>query len=184
MWEFITAATKTIFYDNCHWISDLTLEGAPQNSISWVHTVLQMASPAWIIFAVKSPTGYFMKSWFKTKAKTKLIFRSLNQSIWSFITHNTTEYHLLSPCRVLRFFFLNTTNSYFLFIFSAPRDIQRLKMRIRLILANKACLWHSENTATVSTFLVMLPHRIQLSIFYFLVVTSKTKTVSLRLFLK
>ena len=140
---------KTILCDNCHWISDLTLEGAPQNSISWVHTVLQMASPAWIILAVKSPTGHFMKSWFKTKAKTKLlIFRSRNQTIWSFMTHNTTEYHLLSPCRVLLCFLKNRTNPYFLFIFSAPRDIQHLKMRIRLILANKASLCHSENTSS------------------------------------
>ena len=118
MWEFATAAMKTIFYDNCHWISDLTPEGAPQNSISWVHTVLQTASPACIIFAVKSPAGHFMKPWFKTKAKTKLlIFRSLNQSIWSFMTHNTTEYHLLSPCRVL-LCFQKKKKKYNKFIFS------------------------------------------------------------------
>ena len=149
---------KTIFYDNCHWISDLTPEGAPQNSISWVHTVLQTASPACIIFAVKSPAGHFMKPWFKTKAKTKLLtFRSLNQSIWSFMTHNTTEYHLLSPCRVLLCLQKkkkkNTTNSYFLFIFSAPRDLEHLKMRIRLILANKAPLCHSENISSNAAIL-------------------------------
>ena len=71
----------------------------------------------------------------------------------------------------------NITNPNFLFIFSALREIKLLKMRIRLeVVTGKASLCHSD----ISSVAAALD---SISI-YFLELTSKTKTLSLRLFLK
>lgn len=86
MWEFITAATKTIFYDNCHWIKWLNSRRSPTKQYFLSPYSLANGIIGMDYFTLSNQLEYFMKSWFKTKAKTKLlIFRSLNQSIWSFV---------------------------------------------------------------------------------------------------
>ena len=150
MWEFATAAMKTIFYGNCHWISDLTPEGAPQNSISWVRTVLQRHHLHGLFSLSNLQLGILWSHDLKQKQKLNFLFldHSINQSGLLWLTILLSTIYLVHVESYFVFKIKNPTNSYFLFIFSAPRDIEHLKMRIRLILANKASLCHSENISS------------------------------------